>query len=286
MIGYVFLLAFSLQLSNPPRLRSESVVVRLADTHDIVIVKNADTIRPIASITKLMSALLLQQHRTENADRLITITDDDKDKRKWSRSRLFVGATMPWGKLMEAALGASDNRAMYAAVRGAGFGQRDFVSMMNNKARALGMQHTHFADAAGLDPGNKSTARDLLNLIDAAAKDAGICQDTQRDRIHLTCARTKRQLKLNNPDRLARSVNWDLVLGKTGYTIEAGRALVTRVRIDGRPVDMVFLGAREMHSVFGDASRVRDWLRPQLHNLQASVFHHKVTTCKVNSDCL
>ena len=260
MLMYLLIvLALPHPTAAKPHLRSESAIVRMADTHEILLTKNPDAARPIASVTKLMSGLLLSQHKNPT-DALITITEDDKDHRKWSRSRLRVGWVFPWSKLLEAALGASDNRAMYAAVRGAGIPEAQFVAQMNAKAQTLGMLHTQFVDPAGVDPGNLSTARDLLQLLDAAAGSSTVCANTLHETIQLTCARTKRSVRLTNPNRLARSAAWDVVVGKTGYTIEAGRALVTRVTLHGRPVDMIFLGAHEMASVFGDASRVRSWL--------------------------
>jgi D-alanyl-D-alanine endopeptidase (penicillin-binding protein 7) len=281
-----------------PVLRSESVVVRFADTKEILIAKNPDVVRPIASVTKLLSGLILTKDASTALDRpesealevisssiavavellgtaqslptatvatsspagdFITISDIDKDRLKWSRSRLKVGLAFRWLDLFRAALGGSDNRAMYASVRGKGWDRPAFVEKMNELARALGMGRSQFRDPAGIDPGNVSTARDLLHLIDAAATREPVRQATLLHEIRLIDQKN-RLLLLNNPDRLARSDQWQLVVGKTGYTVEAGRNLVLRAVIENRPVDMVFLGAREMASVFGDAGRVRRWL--------------------------
>jgi D-alanyl-D-alanine endopeptidase (penicillin-binding protein 7) len=280
-----------------PVLRSESVVIRFADTKEILIAKNADVIRPIASVTKLLSGLILTKNAStaldlpesrlevvsssvsltaellgdvqsvptatvatsSEAGDFVTITDIDKDRLKWSRSRLKVGLAFRWLDLFRAALGGSDNRAMYASVRAKGWDRAAFVEKMNELARALGMSRSQFKDPAGIDPGNVSTAKDLLRLLDAAASREPVRRATLLHEIRLVDQKN-RTLMLNNPDRLARSDQWQLVVGKTGYTVEAGRNLVLRAVIENRPVDMVFLGAREMASVFGDAGRVRRWL--------------------------
>jgi len=241
-----------------PRLRSESVAIRFADTQEILLQKNADVVRPIASVTKLLSGVVLEQVDINN-DQVVTISDDDKDKLKWSKSRLRVGLSFHPLQLLNAALGASDNRAIYAIVRAIGMTRTAFAEQMNHTAAALGMTHSHFVDPAGIDPNNVSTANDLLQLVQAASENEVLRQCTLQSKIDLQ-SDARHVVHLMNPDRLARSGKWDLVVGKTGYTIEAGRSLVLRTLISGRPVDMVFLGAHEMASVFGDAARVRQWL--------------------------
>lgn len=248
--------------TGKPTLRSESVLIRLADTGEVLIEKNADVVRPIASITKLLSALTMKPH-LDPFDAVVTISDSDKDKLKWSKSRLVVGLEASRDDLLSAGLCASDNRAMYALVRSMGFDRSNFANLMNATALQLNMKRSRFVDAAGIDPGNVSTARDLAELLDAAADDPTIRQKTKIDKLSLY-TRKGRSITLMNPDRLARSGKWDLVVGKTGYTVEAGRSLIVRVILNNRPIDMVFLGAREMASVFGDASRVRKWLEPKL----------------------
>lgn len=254
-----------------PKLRSESVVVKMADTGEVLISKNPNVVRPIASVTKLLSGLVLSTATAAAgpATDLVTIIDDDKDKLKWSKSRLVVGFTAARDALFHAALCASENRAMYAVVRALGFSRPTFAEKMNSLAFGLSMSHSHFVEPTGIDPQNVSTAADLVHLVDAAASNDDVRLKTLDAGVELTSPH-HRTLQLTNPDRLARSASWDLVVGKTGYTVEAGRSLVARVMIGGRPVDMVFLGAREMASVFGDASRVRQWLTPRL-TAQASL---------------
>jgi len=241
-----------------PVLRSESVAVRFVDTGEVILEKNADTVRPIASVTKLLSGVVIEDLEKEPT-MLVTIIDSDRDKMKWSKSRVFVGLVAPWLSLFHAALGASDNRAMVASVRALGFDRSAFAAKMNAKAKLLGMKRSSFVDPAGLDPLNVSTARDLLKLVAAASDSASIREATTLDYIDVGMDEAK-YVKLTNPNRLARSSRWSTIVGKTGYTVEAGRSLVTRVEMGGRQLDFVFLGAREMASVFGDAGRIRRWL--------------------------
>src|SRR5262249_49555967 len=146
--------------------------------------KNADFVRPIASVTKLLSGLLLSDMVNDDTES-VTICEDDKDRLKWSRSRLPVGLTASWGELVHAALGASENRAMYAAVRSR-MTRAEFVELMNRKAVELGMQSSHFIDPAGIDPGNVSTANDLLELLSAAAENEQVCSWTLTPTIALS----------------------------------------------------------------------------------------------------
>ena len=265
MITALVLSLCSLTVSIPereanglPHLRSESVLVRFADTGEVLLDKNANKVRPIASVTKLLSALVLSRKQAAPPE-WITIEEHDKDRLKWSRSRLKIGSVYRSEDLYRAALIASDNRAIYALVRASGFDRAAFVEEMNRTAHELGMASSRFRDPAGIDPGNVSSANDLVKLLDAIAEDQRAIETCQQDFVSLISA-DERTLKLTNTNRLARSSRWSVLIGKTGYTVEAGRALAVRVTIEGRPVDMVFLGAREFASIFGDAGRVRRWM--------------------------
>lgn len=244
-----------------PHLRSESVMVRWVEGEQEILSKNPDVERPIASVTKLMSALVLAEVAPGvlTATRAVTIEEADKDRLKNSRSYIRIGKAYPSCDLFRAAMSASDNRAICALARQSGLERPAFVARMNESARALGMTRTRFVDPAGLDPANVSTARDLLRLVSAAAAQPEVRAAGLVSTVELVDAAGSK-LTLGNTNRLARSSRWEVVVGKTGYTIEAGRALVLRVDVDGRQVDMVFLGAREMQSVFGDAGRVRRWV--------------------------
>jgi D-alanyl-D-alanine endopeptidase (penicillin-binding protein 7) len=264
MIGLALIMALSAipdrDASGKPTLRSETVVVRYADTGEVLLSKNPNVVRPIASVTKLLSGLILTTQAIDR-EQAVVMLEDDKDRLKWARSRLPVSISMSWGDMLRAGLGASDNRAIYATVRT--LMPRDkFVDLMNAKAKELGMASSHFVDPAGLDPGNVSTAMDLMRLLDAAAKQDDLCTILLTPEIQLNTS--KGEMFMRNPDRLVHSTNWDIVIGKTGYTVEAGRTFAVRMRLGGRLVDMVFLGSREMQSVFGDAGRIRRWLEPQI----------------------
>ncbi|MBI4819157.1 MAG: serine hydrolase [Deltaproteobacteria bacterium] len=245
--------------SGRPHIRSESALVRWGDTGEVIVSKNPDVVRPIASVTKLLSGIVLTKLPSTSFETTITVTEDDKDRLKWSRSRLPIGRTFQASDLFDAALGASENRAMYALARVIGGGRDEFVSRMNSEAQALGMTQSRFLDPAGLAPENVSTASDLIKLVAAAADSERLRQISALTRIELPYE-NGRSLVLGNPNRLAHSPNWTIAVAKTGYTIEAGRTFVMRAVIDGRPVDAVFLGAREMMSVFGDAGRVRRFI--------------------------
>ena len=265
MIGAVLAALLLLSIAIPerdanglPHLRSESVIVRDVASGAILLEKNADALRPIASVTKLISALVLAKSSTI-ADRELTVLEEDKDRFKWSRSRLAVGTTCRASELLSLSLSASDNRAMHALVRGEGHERARFAELMTKQARALGMKRSKFVDPAGLHAENVSTARELLLVLEAAAKNSLVCAASTESDVEVEGAR--RPLRFGNTNRFVRSSAWKVIVSKTGYTVEAGRNLVLRAEVDERLVDMVFLGSREMASVFGDAGRVRRWLK-------------------------
>jgi D-alanyl-D-alanine endopeptidase (penicillin-binding protein 7) len=244
--------------NGKPHIRSESAIVRWADTGEIVLAKDPDRVRPIASITKLASTLLLAKDGLPE-DEWITLVEQDKDRLKWSKSKLRIERSYKPLDLFAAALVISENRAVYALVRALGVSRESFVGRMNTLARELGMKHTTFKDPAGVDPANVSSARDLLALLDAVAGDEMVRKYAALDRLEIT-DKQDHVMRFGSTNRLARSSRWEVVLGKTGYTVEAGRTLVLRVMVGDRPLDLVFLGSREMQSVFGDAGRVRRWI--------------------------
>ncbi|MBC7793052.1 MAG: serine hydrolase [Clostridia bacterium] len=263
-----------LDANGKPHLRSESVAVRYADTGEVVLTKNGNVVRPIASITKLLSGLILSSQQLDRTQNII-ILEDDKDRLKWSRSRLPVNIAMSWNDMLRVGLGASDNRAIYASVR-AVMAREQFVRLMNSKAREIGMKDSRFVDPAGIDPENVSTAMDLLQLLAATSNIEDLRAILLSPEIEIGTNRGV--MTLRNPDRLVHSTNWEIVIGKTGYTVEAGRTLAVRMILKGRPVDMVFLGSREMQSVFGDAARVRKWLEPKIAASDTAVANAKAVS--------
>ena len=173
-----------LERNGRPHIRSERAIVRFADSGEVLLEKNADEVRPIASITKLVSLLLLSSDGLPKTE-WITLEEEDKDRLKWSRSNLAIHRSFRPEDLFAAALVISENRAVYALVRASGAPREGFVERMNGYARELGMTKTSFRDPAGVDPENVSTARELLTLLDTAANDDRVQLIASRDRIEI-----------------------------------------------------------------------------------------------------
>ena len=246
---------------RPERLNLQSQVALVRDEREGVTLfaREIDTPRPIASLTKLMTALVVLEAR-QPLDAPLTITTDDRDRLKGTSSRLHYGAILTRRDLLRAALGASDNRAASALARHWPGGREAFVAAMNGKAELLGMTHTRFADASGLDPRNVSTARDLAKLLEAVGHEPLIAHYTTRGEMWVTDLASGRPLDFFNTNRLTRIDGWDIQLSKTGYTADAGNCLVMHISVDGRPLSVVLLNSWGKHSKYGDAARIRDWL--------------------------
>jgi len=250
-----------LRYASPGRLALHSQVALVMDERDGVMLygRAIDTPRPIASLTKLMTALVVLESELP-LDAPIAITTDDRDRLKGSRSRLHIGAILTRDDLLRAALSASDNRAAAALARTAPGGTEAFVAAMNAKALALGMTNTRFADASGLNPRNVSTARDLLKLLEAARAQPRVHAFTTTGELWVTDLATGRAIEFFNTNRLVRQEGWEMALSKTGYTADAGNCLVMRVTVAGRPLSIVLLNSWGKASKYGDAQRIRDWL--------------------------
>jgi D-alanyl-D-alanine endopeptidase (penicillin-binding protein 7) len=188
----------------------------------------------------------------------LVIQEDDKSPVKPARSRFAIGSSATRGDVLRLALMASDNRAALALGRTYPGGMAAAVAAMNAKAQGLGLNGTRFADPSGLDPGNVSTARDLVAIVRAAMRYSAIRQATTTREMNLKTARGV--VRFGNTDSLLRRRDWQIELSKTGYISEAGRCLVLHARIAGRPVTMVLLGAQGRHSAIADAVRVRQWI--------------------------
>lgn len=252
-----------LRHANPGRLALLSQVALVMDERDGVMLygRAIDTPRPIASLTKLMTALVILESDLP-LDAPITITTDDRDRLKGSRSRLHIGAILTRDDLLRAALSASDNRAAAALGRTTPGGTEAFVATMNAKALALGMTNTRFADASGLNSRNVSTARDLLKLLEAARTQPRMHAFTTSGELWVTDLATGRAIEFFNTNRLVRHGHddWGIALSKTGYTADAGNCLAMRVTVAGRPLSIVLLNSWGKASKYGDAQRIRDWL--------------------------
>ncbi|MDA8446854.1 serine hydrolase [Paracidovorax valerianellae] len=244
-------------LTDPLDLKSSVALVIDQDTNEVLLSKNDHAVLPIASLTKLMTGLLVSQAHLP-MDEPITITQDDVDTEKFSSSRLAVGTTLTRGEMMHLALMSSENRAAHALGRTFPGGLESFVAQMNAKAKLLGMTDTRYVEPTGLSSHNQSSARDLATLVNVAHGDPMLRELTTSPSYEVAVGR--RTLQYNNTNRLVKSPVWDIGLQKTGYISEAGRCLVMQAQISGRKLIMVFLDSAGKFSRLGDAERVRTWV--------------------------
>ncbi|WP_460839960.1 D-alanyl-D-alanine endopeptidase [Noviherbaspirillum agri] len=242
---------------DPLELKSNAAFVIDQNTAQVLFDKNSNVALPIASLTKLMTALVVIEAR-QNMDEVLEVTADDIDRERNSSSRLRVGAQMTRGDMLHIALMSSENRAASALGRHFPGGLPAFVAAMNAKAKMLGMGDTHFVDSTGLSSRNVASARDLAKLVVAAYQHPIIREFSTDPGYAVSTGRYK--LNYMNSNRLVKNPNWDIGLQKTGYINEAGRCLVMQARIDGRSVVMVFLDSKGKYSRLADAGRIRKWL--------------------------
>lgn len=245
-------------------LSSASVLV-IDDAGQPLYAKATRVQRPIASITKLMTAMVVLDSGVP-LDEPVTILEEDRDLMRHSRSRLRIerAPTMQRGDIMAVALMSSDNRAASALGRTTlPGGKPAFVAAMNRKAAALGMTNSRFADPTGLDGNNLSTAEDLVKMIKAAANYPLIHDITTTGAMEIHPYGDQSTLHYRNTNPLVRDPNWQLELSKTGFINEAGHCLVMRAVLGGRPLSIVLLNSIGKHTPVGDSMRLRKWLEPQ-----------------------
>jgi serine-type D-Ala-D-Ala endopeptidase (penicillin-binding protein 7) len=238
-------------------LKSGVALVIDQDTNEVLFNKNGNTVLPIASLTKLMTGMIVSDARLPMNDQ-ITITQDDVDTEKGSRSRLSVGTTLTRGEMLHLALMSSENRAANALGRTYPGGMPEFVRLMNAKAKLLGMRATRYVEPTGLSSNNQSSAQDLALLVSAAYKDAVLREYSTSPGAEIAVG--ARTLQYNNTNRLIKNPTWEIGLQKTGYISEAGQCLVMQTKIAGRKLIMVFLDSAGKMSRLGDAERVRRWV--------------------------
>jgi D-alanyl-D-alanine endopeptidase (penicillin-binding protein 7) len=238
-------------------LKSGVALVIDQDTNEVLFNKNAATVLPIASLTKLMTGVVLSEARLP-MNEPITITQDDVDTEKGSRSRLTVGTTLTRSEMLHLALMSSENRAANAVGRTYPGGLPEFVRLMNAKAKLLGMRATRYVEPTGLSSQNQSSAQDLAVLVNAAYKDATLREYSTSPGYEVAVG--ARTLQYNTTNRLIKNPEWDIGLQKTGYISEAGQCLVMQTKIAGRKLIMVFLDSAGKLSRLGDAERVRRWV--------------------------
>ena len=238
-------------------LKSSVALVIDQNTQEVLISKNDQAVLPIASLTKLMTGLIVSDANLP-MDESITITQEDVDTEKGSSSRLRVGTSLSRGELLHLALMSSENRAAHALGRTYPGGLAVFTRLMNHKAQLLGMKDTRYVEPTGLSSSNMSSARDLARLVDAAHQQPLLRELTTSTGHQVSVG--NRVLQFNNTNRLVKNPSWDIGLQKTGYISEAGRCLVMQTKVAGRQLIMIFLDSAGKLSRLGDAERVRHWV--------------------------
>ncbi len=238
-------------------LKSSVALVIDQDTQEVLLSKNQSAVLPIASLTKLMTGLVISEAKLP-MDEVITISQDDVDTEKGSGSRLSVGTRLTRDEALHLALMSSENRAANALGRTFPGGLSTFVALMNAKAKQLGMKATTYVEPTGLSSRNQSSANDLVLLVSAATREPLMREYSTSPSAQVAVG--KRTLQYNNTNRLVKNPDWDIGLQKTGYISEAGQCLVMQAKIAGRKLILVFLDSAGKLSRIGDAERVRRWV--------------------------
>lgn len=247
-----------LNLTRDPLDLASSVALVLDQTNsEVLFEKNAGVALPIASITKLMTGLIVVEAQ-QDMDEVLTVTDDDVDREKFTTSRLRVGSRLTRREMLHIALMSSENRAAAALGRNYPGGIQGFVAAMNAKAHELGMTDTRYVDSSGLSSRNVASARDLAKLV-MAAHQQPLLREFSTDPASAVAA-SGRMVQYRNTNYLVSLPDWDIGLQKTGFINEAGRCLVMQTIIQGRAVIMVFLDSKGKQSRTADAGRMRRWL--------------------------
>jgi D-alanyl-D-alanine endopeptidase (penicillin-binding protein 7) len=242
---------------DPLDLKSSVALVLDENNSEVLFEKNANVALPIASITKLMTGLIVVQAQ-QDMQEMLTITDDDVDREKHSSSRLKVGARLTRGAMLHIALMSSENRAASALGRNYPGGLAAFVDAMNTKAQQLGMADTHYVDSSGLSSRNVASARDLAKLAMVAHQEPLLREYSTDAKAIVDLG--GRPVQFSTTNYLVASPGWEIGLQKTGFINEAGRCLVMQAMISGRAVIMVFLDSKGKQSRTADAGRMRKWL--------------------------
>jgi D-alanyl-D-alanine endopeptidase (penicillin-binding protein 7) len=242
-----------------PNLLSHAVMVFDQATGRPLFAKNADTAVPIASITKLMTAMIVLEAK-QNLDEPVTIDQADVDTLKNTRSRLPVGSTFRREDLMRLALMASENRAASALGRTYPGGLKAAIEAMNAKAKSIGLQATTFVDPTGLAPGNMASPQDLALMVAEASKHPQIREFSTAPELYVTLPNAKHPMGFNNTNALVKNQGWNIGLSKTGFINEAGKCLVMQVMIGNNPVIIVLMDSWGKLTRIGDATRIKKWI--------------------------
>ncbi|RFP14906.1 MULTISPECIES: D-alanyl-D-alanine endopeptidase [unclassified Duganella] len=242
---------------DPLDLKSNVALVLDQANSEVLFEKNSNVALPIASITKMMTGLVVVEAK-QNMDEILSITDEDVDREKFSSSRLKVGTQLSRADMLHIALMSSENRASSALGRNYPGGKPAFVEAMNAKARELGMVDTHYVDSSGLSKMNVASARDLAKLAMAAYQQPILRQYSTDAKAMVET--NGRPMQFGTTNHLVASPDWSIGLQKTGFINEAGRCLMMQAVIEGRSVIMVFLDSKGKQSRIADAGRMRKWL--------------------------
>jgi D-alanyl-D-alanine endopeptidase (penicillin-binding protein 7) len=242
---------------DPLDLKSSVALVLDQSSSEVLFEKNSDVSLPIASITKMMTGLVVVE-AGQDMEELLTVTEDDVDREKFSRSRLRVGTQLSRRTMLHLALMSSENRAASALGHNYPGGLPAFVAAMNAKAKALGMNDTRYVDSSGLSKRNVASARDLARLAIAAYREPLLREYSTAPNTIIEA--NGQPLRFGNTNRLVANPGWEIGLQKTGFINEAGRCLMMQAVIEGRSVIMVFLDSKGKQSRTADAGRMRKWL--------------------------
>ncbi|MDO1516749.1 serine hydrolase [Neisseria sp. MVDL18-041461] len=241
-----------------PLLSSQSALIINDKTGEVLYQKNPNRVMPIASISKLMTAMVVLD-ANQNMNEAITITPDEIDRLKGTGSRLSIGTTLTRGELLHLSLMSSENRATHALGRSYPGGISAFVNAMNRKAQSLGMSSTRFYEPTGLDFRNVSTANDLSKMVQAASKYAVIRRNSTSNYGSVYTNNGRRQ-SYKNSNALVREGSWNIELQKTGYIREAGRSMVVKANVQNQPITIVLLNAPSSLSRVNDARQIESWI--------------------------
>lgn len=245
------------QTHDPLDLKSNVALVLDQSNAEVLFEKNSDVALPIASITKMMTGLVVVE-AGQDMDEVLTVTDEDVDREKFSSSRLKVGSKLTRANMLHIALMSSENRAASALGRHYPGGKPAFVEAMNAKARELGMTDTHYVDSSGLSKMNVASARDLAKLAMAAYQQPLLRQYSTD--VKAIVEANGKPMQFGTTNHLVASPDWSIGLQKTGFINEAGRCLMMQAVIEGRAVIMVFLDSKGKQARAADAGRMRKWL--------------------------
>lgn len=249
-----------------PNLHSASAIVLDQINGTELFGKNTDNLQPIASITKLMTAMIVLDGK-QDMDEPLTVTSDDIDLIKSSHSNLPVGSVLKRLDMLRLALMASENRAASALARNYPEGKDAFIAKMNERAQLLKMERTRFTDSTGLMSENVSTVKDLARLVDAAYRYDLIREYTTTPAVQLTFPETGLSRGFINTNRLINNSEWQIGLSKTGFIKEAGQCLVMQARIGSKPVLIVLLDSWGKLSRVADATRIKKWIENRRYDL-------------------